>query len=172
MVADEAGVVDYKDGSKTENTRVSYPIYHIDNYEPSSAGGHPKNIIFLTADAFGVLPPVAKLTKEQAIYYFLSGYTAKVAGTERVRPGWVLVRVRAFGMNHSEQILREFEIENDYIQKPIVPGIECVGEIADPSDSGLAAGQKVVALMGGMGRSFNGSYAEYHAFVAIPRSAS
>lgn len=78
-----------------------------------------------------------------------------------VRPGWVLVRVRAFGMNHSEQILREFEIENDYIQKPIVPGIECVGEIADPSDSGLAAGQKVVALMGGMGRSFNGSYAEY-----------
>ena len=83
VVADEAGVVDYKDGSKTENTRVSYPIYHIDNYEPSSAGGHPKNIIFLTADAFGVLPPVAKLTKEQAMYYFLSGYTAKVAGTER-----------------------------------------------------------------------------------------
>ena len=75
--------MDYKDGSKTENTRVSYPIYHIDNYEPSSAGGHPKNIIFLTADAFGVLPPVAKLTKEQAMYYFLSGYTAKVAGTER-----------------------------------------------------------------------------------------
>lgn len=82
-------------------------------------------------------------------------------GIPEVRPGWVLVRVRAFGMNHSEQILREFEIENDYIQKPIVPGIECVGEIADPSDSGLAAGQKVVALMGGMGRSFNGSYAEY-----------
>ena len=83
VVADEAGVVDYKDGSKTENTRVSYPIYHIEGYEPSSAGGHPKNIIFLTADAFGVLPPVAKLTKEQAMYYFLSGYTAKVAGTER-----------------------------------------------------------------------------------------
>ena len=62
---------------------MSYPIYHIDNYEPSSSAGHPKNIIFLSADAFGVLPPVAKLTKEQAMYYFLSGYTAKVAGTER-----------------------------------------------------------------------------------------
>lgn len=78
-----------------------------------------------------------------------------------VRPGWVLVRVRAFGMNHSEQILREFEIENDYIRKPIIPGIECVGEIACPSDSGWQIGQKVVALMGGMGRSFNGSYAEF-----------
>lgn len=78
-----------------------------------------------------------------------------------VRLGWVLVRVRAFGMNHSEQILREFEIENNYIRKPIIPGIECVGEIAGPSDSGWQIGQKVVALMGGMGRSFNGSYAEY-----------
>lgn len=78
-----------------------------------------------------------------------------------VRPGWVLIRVRAFGMNHSEQILREFEIENDYIRKPIIPGIECVGEIACPSDSEWQIGQKVVALMGGMGRSFNGSYAEY-----------
>ena len=78
-----------------------------------------------------------------------------------VKPGWVLVRVKAFGMNHSEAILREFEISNDYIQKPIIPGIECVGEIADPSDSGLEKGQKAAALMGGMGRSFNGSYAEY-----------
>lgn len=78
-----------------------------------------------------------------------------------VRPGWVLVKVKAFGMNHSEAILREFEIENDYIRKPVIPGIECVGEIADPSDSGLKRGQKVSALMGGMGRSFNGSYAEY-----------
>ena len=78
-----------------------------------------------------------------------------------VKPGWVLVKVKAFGMNHSEEILREFEIQNDYIQKPIIPGIECVGEIADASDSGWSAGQKVVALMGGMGRSFNGSYAEY-----------
>ncbi len=78
-----------------------------------------------------------------------------------VRAGWVLVRVRAFGMNHSEQILRRSEIEADYIRKPIILGIECVGEIADPSDSGLSVGQKVVALMGGMGRSFHGSYAEY-----------
>lgn len=78
-----------------------------------------------------------------------------------VRPGWVLVKVKAFGMNHSEAILRAFEVSNDYIQKSIIPGIECVGEIADPSDSGLSQGQKVAALMGGMGRSFNGSYAEY-----------
>ena len=77
------------------------------------------------------------------------------------RPGWVLVKIKAFGLNHSEKILRLNEIRADYIQKPVIPGIECVGEIADPSDSGLAAGQKVVALMGGMGRSFNGSYAEH-----------
>lgn len=75
--------VDYTDATKTENTRVSYPIEHIANHEKSLQAGHPKNIIFLTADAFGVLPPVSKLTKEQASYYFLSGYTAKVAGTER-----------------------------------------------------------------------------------------
>jgi NADPH:quinone reductase-like Zn-dependent oxidoreductase len=78
-----------------------------------------------------------------------------------VRPGWVLVKIRAFGMNHSEQILRESEIEADYIRKPAIPGIECAGEIAEPSDSGFAKGQKVIALMGGMGRSFPGSYAEY-----------
>jgi phosphoenolpyruvate carboxykinase (ATP) len=83
VVADENGNVDYDNNSKTENTRVSYPINHIDNIQPNSIAGHPKNIIFLSADAFGVLPPVAKLTKEQAMYYFLSGYTAKVAGTER-----------------------------------------------------------------------------------------
>ncbi len=77
------GEVDYEDSSKTENTRVSYPIEHIENHVKSLQGGHPKNIIFLSADAFGVLPPVSKLTKEQAMYYFLSGYTAKVAGTER-----------------------------------------------------------------------------------------
>lgn len=79
----------------------------------------------------------------------------------QVRPGWVLVKVKAFGMNHSEQILRLNEILSDYIQKPVIPGIECVGEIADPSDSHFLKGQKVVALMGGMGRSFHGSYAEY-----------
>ncbi|MBB5020716.1 phosphoenolpyruvate carboxykinase (ATP) [Desulfurispira natronophila] len=83
VVYDEDGVVNYEDSSKTENTRVSYPIFHIDNYEPTLKGGHPNNIIFLTCDAFGVLPPVSKLTREQAMYYFLSGYTAKVAGTER-----------------------------------------------------------------------------------------
>ncbi|ADG93365.1 phosphoenolpyruvate carboxykinase (ATP) [Arcobacter nitrofigilis DSM 7299] len=83
VVADENGIVDFTDGSKTENTRVSYPLSHIENHTPDMKGGHPKNIIFLCADAFGVLPPVAKLTKQQAMYYFLSGYTAKVAGTER-----------------------------------------------------------------------------------------
>ena len=83
VVADNNGEIDFSDNSKTENTRVSYPIEHIDNHEPTLKGGHPQNIIFLTCDAFGVLPPVSRLTKEQAMYYFLSGYTAKVAGTER-----------------------------------------------------------------------------------------
>lgn len=78
-----------------------------------------------------------------------------------VKTGWVLVKVKAFGMNHSEQILRLSEIKADHIQKPIVPGIECVGVIADASDTNFTVGQKVIALMGGMGRSFNGSYAEY-----------
>ena len=83
VVADDDGKVDYENGSKTENTRVSYPIEHIVNHKEDLQAGHPNNIIFLSADAFGVLPPVSKLTKEQAMYYFLSGYTAKVAGTER-----------------------------------------------------------------------------------------
>lgn len=83
------------------------------------------------------------------------------ADIPKVRPGWVLVKVKAFGMNHSEKILRLSEIRAEYIQKPIIPGIECVGEIADPSDSGFKAGQKIAALMGGMGRSFDGSYGEY-----------
>ena len=83
VVYDEDRNVDYDDSSKTENTRVSYPLYHIDNAVEPSVGGHPKNIIFLTCDAFGVLPPVSRLTPEQASYHFLSGYTAKVAGTER-----------------------------------------------------------------------------------------
>ncbi|SCA58223.1 phosphoenolpyruvate carboxykinase [Candidatus Terasakiella magnetica] len=78
------GKIDFDDGSKTENTRVSYPIYHIDNIvKPVSKAGHAKKVIFLTADAFGVLPPVSKLTPEQTQYYFLSGFTAKLAGTER-----------------------------------------------------------------------------------------
>ncbi len=71
------------DDSITENTRASYPIDYITNHVPSGRAGHPKNIVFLTADAFGVLPPIARLTPEQAMYHFLSGYTAKVAGTER-----------------------------------------------------------------------------------------
>lgn len=78
-----------------------------------------------------------------------------------VRPGWVLVRVHAAGLNHSEALLRMYEADEDYINTPIVPGIECAGEIADASDSDLKQGDKVVALMGGMGRSFNGSYEEY-----------
>jgi phosphoenolpyruvate carboxykinase (ATP) len=75
--------VDLDDGSRTENTRSSYPITHIENADPNGVCGHPNNVFFLTADAFGVLPPISKLTKEQAMYHFLSGYTAKVAGTER-----------------------------------------------------------------------------------------
>eukprot|EP00574_Skeletonema_japonicum_P003364 CAMPEP_0201726166 /NCGR_PEP_ID=MMETSP0593-20130828/9301_1 /ASSEMBLY_ACC=CAM_ASM_000672 /TAXON_ID=267983 /ORGANISM="Skeletonema japonicum, Strain CCMP2506" /LENGTH=619 /DNA_ID=CAMNT_0048217635 /DNA_START=114 /DNA_END=1973 /DNA_ORIENTATION=- len=76
-------VPDYFDTTKTENGRVSYPIFHIDNYHEPQMAGHPNNIIFLSCDAFGVLPPIAKLTPEQAMYHFISGYTAKVAGTER-----------------------------------------------------------------------------------------
>jgi phosphoenolpyruvate carboxykinase (ATP) len=74
---------DYNDASLTENTRAAYPLDHIPGVVIPSIGGHPKTIIFLTADAFGVLPPVARLTTEQAMYYFLSGYTSKLAGTER-----------------------------------------------------------------------------------------
>ncbi|GAC1650970.1 MAG: phosphoenolpyruvate carboxykinase (ATP) [Gemmatimonadaceae bacterium] len=75
--------VRFEDQSITENTRASYPLFYIPNHVASGRGGHPKTIVFLTADAFGVLPPIARLTAEQALYYFLSGYTAKVAGTER-----------------------------------------------------------------------------------------
>jgi len=74
---------DLNDASFTENTRASYPITHLDNIVKDGHGGHPKNVIFLTADAFGVLPPLSRLTSEQAMYHFLLGYTAKVAGTER-----------------------------------------------------------------------------------------
>jgi phosphoenolpyruvate carboxykinase (ATP) len=75
--------VRFEDQSITENTRASYPLHYIRNHVATGKGGHPRNIVFLTADAYGVLPPVAKLSREQAMYYFLSGYTAKVAGTER-----------------------------------------------------------------------------------------
>jgi len=75
--------LDLGDDSLTENTRAAYPIDYIKNIVPSGMAGHPKNIVMLTADAFGILPPIAKLTTEQAMYHFLSGYTAKVAGTEK-----------------------------------------------------------------------------------------
>lgn len=84
VTVDENGKIDFNDGSVTANTRVSYPIYHIENIvKPVSKAGHANKVIFLTADAFGVLPPVAKLTPEQTQYHFLSGFTAKLAGTER-----------------------------------------------------------------------------------------
>lgn len=84
VTLDASGKIDFKDGSVTQNTRVSYPIYHIDNIvRPVSKAGHASKVIFLTADAFGVMPPVSKLTPEQTKYYFLSGFTAKLAGTER-----------------------------------------------------------------------------------------
>ena len=82
VVLDKNGVVDFSDTSITQNTRVSYPIDHIENIQEPSKGKNPKNIFFLTADAFGVLPPISKLTPSQAAYHFISGYTAKVAGTE------------------------------------------------------------------------------------------
>ncbi len=82
VIIDDKGDVDFADTSITQNTRVSYPIYHIDNIKVPSIGKNPKNIFFLTADAFGVLPPISKLTPSQAAYHFISGYTAKVAGTE------------------------------------------------------------------------------------------
>ena len=84
VTVDANGKIDFKDGSVTQNTRVSYPINHIHNIvKPVSKAGHASKVIFLTADAFGVMPPVSKLTPEQTKYYFLSGFTAKLAGTER-----------------------------------------------------------------------------------------
>ncbi len=84
VTVDGNGKIDFTDKSVTENTRVSYPIYHIDNIvKPVSKAGPAQKVIFLSADAFGVLPPVSKLTKEQTKYHFLSGFTAKLAGTER-----------------------------------------------------------------------------------------
>jgi NADPH:quinone reductase-like Zn-dependent oxidoreductase len=82
-------------------------------------------------------------------------------GIPTVKPGWVLIKVKAFGLNHAELVLRQHEADASYIKKPIVPGIECVGMVEDSSDSNFQNGDKVVALMGGMGRSFDGSYAEY-----------
>jgi phosphoenolpyruvate carboxykinase (ATP) len=83
VVLDETRVPDFDDGSLTENTRCAYPLDFIPNASATGRAGHPKNIIMLTADAFGVMPPIARMTPAQAMYHFLSGYTAKVAGTER-----------------------------------------------------------------------------------------
>ena len=83
IMDEETRVLDYDDASLTENTRAGYPVTYIPNCAIPGVGGHPKTVIFLTADAFGVLPPISKLTKEQAMYHYVSGYTAKVAGTER-----------------------------------------------------------------------------------------
>ncbi|HUC43233.1 MAG TPA: phosphoenolpyruvate carboxykinase (ATP) [Candidatus Sulfotelmatobacter sp.] len=83
VVMDDAGTLDLDSDARTENTRAAYPIHQLDNIVAEGRAGHPRAIVFLTADAFGVLPPIAQLTPEQAMYYFLSGYTAKVAGTER-----------------------------------------------------------------------------------------
>jgi phosphoenolpyruvate carboxykinase (ATP) len=82
VTIDANGIVDLDDDSKTENTRAAYKLEQIANALPSKMAGHPTSVIFLTADAFGILPPIAKLTREQALYYFLSGFTAKLAGTE------------------------------------------------------------------------------------------
>lgn len=79
----ESRMVEWDDGSKTENTRCSYPLPHLPNVVKSGVAGHPRNIVFLSADAFGVLPPISRLSREQSMYYFMSGYTAKLAGTER-----------------------------------------------------------------------------------------
>ncbi|GAA0332499.1 phosphoenolpyruvate carboxykinase (ATP) [Bacillus carboniphilus] len=83
MVDPDTRIADYDDGTLTENTRAAYPLENMTNIATPSVAGHPNTIVFLTADAFGVLPPISKLTKEQAMYHFLSGYTSKLAGTER-----------------------------------------------------------------------------------------
>src|SRR5262249_60671838 len=82
VVIDEDGRLDFDDDSKTENTRAAYKLEQIPNALPTKMGGHPRNVVFLAADAFGVLPPIARLSDAQARYYFLSGYTSKLAGTE------------------------------------------------------------------------------------------
>ena len=82
VILDSNGVPDFDDGTLTQNTRASYPIEAIENRTEDSTAGHPKNVVFLTCDAFGVLPPLSRLTPDQAAYHFMSGYTAKVAGTE------------------------------------------------------------------------------------------
>src|SRR5205823_3814405 len=82
VTVDQQGILDLDDDSKTENTRAAYKLERIANALPAKRAGHPSSVVFLTADAFGILPPIAKLTREQAKFYFLSGFTAKLAGTE------------------------------------------------------------------------------------------
>ena len=82
VTIDEQGVLDLDDDSKTENTRAAYKLERISNALPAKRAGHPSSVVFLTADAFGVLPPISRLTRDQAAYHFISGYTAKLAGTE------------------------------------------------------------------------------------------
>ncbi|MGI9190271.1 MAG: phosphoenolpyruvate carboxykinase (ATP), partial [Longimicrobiaceae bacterium] len=83
VITDDDRRADFERDDITENTRASYPLHYIPNFVPAAKAGHPRNIVFLTADAYGVLPPISRLTPEQAMFHFLSGYTAKVAGTER-----------------------------------------------------------------------------------------
>lgn len=113
VVIDLEGNIDFSSAAKTENTRVSYPIYHIKNIvKPDSKGTHPSKVIFLSADAFGVLPPVSIMNKEQMMYYFLSGYTAKLAGTERgivePTPTFSSCFGAAFLMLHPTKYAKEF----------------------------------------------------------------
>lgn len=121
VVTNEKGHIDFSSSSKTQNTRVSYPIYHIENIvKPVSKAGHAKKVIFLTADAFGVLPPVSKLSHDQTKYHFLSGYTAKIAGTERgitePQPSFSACFGAAFLLLHptkyAEELIRKMEINN------------------------------------------------------------
>ncbi len=121
VVIDEKGHIDFSSSSKTQNTRVSYPIYHIENIvKPVSKAGHAKKVIFLTADAFGVLPPVSKLSHDQTKYHFLSGYTAKIAGTERgitePQPSFSACFGAAFLLLHptkyAEELIRKMEQNN------------------------------------------------------------
>lgn len=121
VVVKDNGDIDFSSSEKTQNTRVSYPIYHIDNIvKPVSKAGHAKKVIFLTADAFGVLPPVSKLTFDQVKYHFISGYTAKVAGTERgikePQPSFSACFGAAFLLldptKYAEELTRKMEMHN------------------------------------------------------------
>jgi phosphoenolpyruvate carboxykinase (ATP) len=121
VTVDENGKIDFTDSSVTQNTRVSYPIYHIENIvKPVSKAGHANKVIFLTADAFGVMPPVAKLTPDQTKYHFLSGFTAKLAGTERGITEPVPTFSACFGeaflslhpTKYGEELVRKMEAHN------------------------------------------------------------